>query len=398
MKIQATSAAALKLALHKANKCIDGKAAMAILSNVLLTQHRDTDGKFFFISANTDSQLTIPAPFNIVEGKFDKDIVLPVAMLTSFVSTLPGDCVVTFDIGETSQSFNIEYCTGDGDKVKTGKVSLGYDKADEFPLAKKIDENPTEVVFPMSVFKTVLSDAGKFVANDPLRPVMNTLCIDVTEDFSEAVFVASDGHKLYKRVYPNKPEQGGSDFYRQGASRKILTHSSCLKTLSVFDDCEEINIQCDGRAVRFASGDIEFITTLVDGKYPNYNSVIPKSMPYFVTCDKRELTSIIKRISLFSSESSKLISMKKDGMFLDFHAEDIDFSISGEDQVLISDSECPEGFTIGFSWASLMDSVAAVPSDSIRLNMVDKSRAITITEDDPSSKVTTLVMPMLLND
>ena len=108
--------------------------------------------------------------------------------------------------------------------------------------------------------------------------------------------------------------------------------------------------------------------------------------------------SIIKRISLFSSESSKLISMKKDGMFLDISAQDIDFSVSGEDQVLVTDSECPEGFLIGFSWLTLMDSVNAIPTENVRLNFIDKSRAITVTEDNPASKVTTLVMPMLLND
>ena len=398
MKIQASSAAALKLALHKASKCIENKPSMAILANVLLTQRRDGDGKFFFISATSDSQLTIPAPFSIVEGKYSKDIVLPVAMLTSFIGTLPGDCVVTFDISEDSQDFTIEYCTGDGENVKTGKVSLGYDKADDFPLARKIGDEYTEVVFPMSVFKSVLGNAGKFVAADELRPVMNCLCIDVTEDFSEAVFVASDGHKLFKQIHPNKPEQGGSDFYRQGAAMKILVHSQYLKVLSVFEDCEDINIQCDGKMVRFASGDIEYVCTLVDGKYPNYNSVIPKDTPYYAVCNKRELLSIIKRISLFSSESSKLISMKKDGMFLDISAQDIDFSVSGEDQVLVTDSECPEGFLIGFSWLTLMDSVNAIPTENVRLNFIDKSRAITVTEDNPASKVTTLVMPMLLND
>lgn len=398
MKIQASSAFALKAALHKASKCIDSKASMAILANVLLTQQRNGDGKFYFISATSDSQLTVPAPFSLVEGTFSKDIVLPIAMLTSFIGTLPGDCVVTLDISETSQDFNIEYCTGDGDKVKAGKASLSYEKADEFPLARKINANPTEVVFPMAFFKTVLGNASKFVASDELRPVMNCLCIDIAEDFSQTIFVASEGHKLYKVIYTNKSEQGGGNFYRSGAAIKMLVHSQYLKVLSVFDDCEEINIQSDGKLIRFYSGNIEYICTFVDGKYPNYNSVLPKDPPYYIVCDKRELMSIIKRISLFSSESSKLISLKKNGMFLDIAAQDIDFAMSGEDQVLIQESVCDDGFIIGFSWSTLLASIEAIPSDTVRLNFIDKSRAITITEDNPASKVLTLCMPMLLND
>lgn len=397
MRIQAKSALLLRQALQKSAKCIDSKASMAILSNVLLTR-REGDGQFLFVSGNTDSQLTVPAPFEIIEGNWQKDIVLPIAMLSSFIGTLPSDCVLTFSISETSNAFTIKYCTGSGSNVKEGKVDLTYENAEDFPKAKVIGDDALHICLPMSFFKPMLASASKFVGHDELRPVMNTICIDVAEDLSQVVFVASDGNKLYKHIHTNDPEDDGSEFYREGKAAKILVSCTYFKTLAVFDDCEDIDIQTDGHVVRLASGDIEFIGTLVEGNYPNYNSVIPRNAPYHITCNKKEFLEIIKRISLFSSESSKLVVLKKDGMFLNVSAQDIDFSFAGEDQVLINDSECPEDFRIGFSWVSLQDSLSAIPSENITLHLADSTRVGTVTSDDPSGKVLTLAMPMLLND
>ena len=120
--------------------------------------------------------------------------------------------------------------------------------------------------------------------------------------------------------------------------------------------------------VRFTSGDdITFVCKKVAGQYPNYNSVIPKNNPYTVVVDKRELASVVKRVALFSSESSNMIVLKKEGMFLDVAAQDIDFSMAANDQVIITDSTCPENHCIAFKASSLLDSLAPIPSDTTRL-------------------------------
>ena len=200
MKIQAQSSLLLRQALQKAAKCIDSKTAIAILSNVLLTQRKE-DGKFFFVSATTDSELTIPAPLSIVEGSFKENVVLPITSLLSLLSTLPADCVVTMDLSEDkNRSMNIEYCTQNGDNVKKGNVSLVYFSAESFPRAAQPDNASLHISLPMATFSNVLSHAGKFVSDSELRPVMRCLCIDVAEDRSEVMFVASNGHVLIKLI------------------------------------------------------------------------------------------------------------------------------------------------------------------------------------------------------
>lgn len=398
MKIQAQSSLLLRQALQKAAKCIDSKTAIAILSNVLLTQRKD-DGKFFFVSATTDSELIIPAPLTIVEGSFKEDVVLPITSLLSLLSTLPADCVVTMDLSQDKdRSMNIEYCTQNGENVKKGNVSLVYFSADAFPRAAQPDNASLHISLPMATFSNVLSHAGKFVSDSDLRPVMRCLCIDVAEDRSEVIFVASNGHVLIKLIHTNNPDTGGSNFFRSGTPGKILVYSCFFKTLSVFDGCEDIDIEANESMVRFTAGDITFVCKKAEGQYPNYNSVIPRNNPYKITVDKRELANVVKRVALFSSESSNLIVLKKDGMFLDISAQDLDFNMSANDQVLITEGTCPEGHSIGFKASSLLDVLAPIPSDTVTLHLSDPSHAGVVTANESSPRALTLLMPMILND
>ena len=398
MKIQAQSSLLLRQALQKAAKCIDSKTAIAILSNVLLTQRKD-DGKFFFVSATTDSELIIPAPLTIVEGSFKEDVVLPITALLSLLSTLPADCVVTMDLSQDKEhSMNIEYCTQNGENVKKGNVSLVYFSAEAFPRAAQPDNASLHISLPMSTFSNVLSHAGKFVSDSDLRPVMRCLCIDVAEDRSEVIFVASNGHVLIKLIHTNNPETGGSNFFRSGTPGKILVYSCFFKTLSVFDGCEDIDIEANESMVRFTAGDITFVCKKAEGQYPNYNSVIPRNNPHKITVDKRELANVVKRVALFSSESSNLIVLKKDGMFLDVSAQDLDFNMSANDQVLITEGTCPEGHSIGFKASSLLDVLAPIPSDTVTLHLSDPSHAGVVTANESSPRALTLLMPMILND
>lgn len=398
MKIQAQSSLLLRQALQKAAKCIDSKSSVAILANVLLTQRKE-DGKFFFVSATTDSELIIPAPLTIVEGSFKEDAVLPITSLLSLLSTLPADCVVTMDLSQDKErNMNIEYCTQNGENVKKGNVSLVYFSAEAFPRAAQPDNASLHISLPMTTFSNVLSHAGKFVFDSDLRPVMRCLCIDVAEDRSEVILVASNGHVLIKLIHTNNPYTGGSNFFRSGTPGKILVYSSFFKTFSAFDGEEDIDIEANESMVRFTAGDITFVCKKAEGQYPNYNSVIPKNNPYTVVVDKRELASVVKRVALFASESSNLIVLKKDGMFLDITAQDLDFSMAANDQVLINDSTCPEGHSIGFKASSLLDVLAPIPDDSICLHLSDSSRAAVITANESSPRALTLLMPMLIND
>ena len=396
MKLQTQSSRALHAALNKSAKCIGSKNTIAILDNVLLT--RNECGQFFLTSSTTEAQLTIPAPLTLCGGKFDNPIVLPIKMLSSLLGTLP-DCVVTLDVVEDGQTFTVEYCTGSGDSVKSGKASMAYFSGDEYPqMVLPNSEKSTIISLPGQLFRSVIDTADKFVQIDELRPTLSSLCADIADDRSEVIFAATDGHILTKITHNNDPQKGGSDFFRKGEPRKTLIHRNYFRTLSAFDGCEEISIENDGNTIRFSSGDIELICKHMEGNYPNYNGVIPKSNPYFVVFDKKEMLDILRRVSLFSNSASNLVKVEKNGIFINVSASNMDFSMSGEDQVLISNAECPDNFRIGLKSSAFQTCINSIPSDTIRMQLLDSMHAVVLNADTPAPKVMTLVMPMVLDD
>ena len=395
MKLQSPSSKALHAALNKSAKCIGSKNTLAILNNVLLTRK---ENRFYFTSATTDSQLTIPAPLTICNGTYNRDIVLPIKMLSALLGTLP-DCVVTFDIPDNSQSFTVEYCTSKEDNVKTGKAQMNLLYGDEFPKMEQPNAEQSSVIsLPISLFNDVVDKADKFAVPNELRPQLACLCIDVSEDRSEVVFVGTNGHTLVKMTHGNDPAKGGSDFFRSGKPGKTLIYRDYFRTLSAFDGGEDITIENDGHTIRFTSGDTELICKHMEGNFPKYNSVIPKNNPFYVVFDKKEMLDILRRVSLFSSNASNLVEIKKNGIFLTVSANDADFSVSGEDQVCIADAQCDDNFRIGLKSTSFQTCINSIPSDTIRMQLLDAYHAVVITADDPAPKVMTLCMPMVLND
>lgn len=395
MKLQAQSSKALHAALNKSAKCIGSKNFIAILDNVLLTRKGE---QFFLTSSTTESQLTIPAPLTICNGTYDRDIVLPIKMLSALLGTLP-DCVVTFDIPDDSQSFTVEYCTSSEDNVKPGKAQMCLFPGGDFPQMEQPKAEQSSVIsLPMSLFNTVVDTADKFAVNDELRPQLSCLCIDVAEDRSEVVFVGTNRQILVKMTHSNDPAKGGSDFFRSGDPCKMLIHRNYFRTISAFEGNEDITIENDGHTIRFTSGDMELICKQVEGIYPNYNAVIPKNNPFYVVFDKKEMLDILRRVSLFSSNASNLVEIQKNGMFLTVSASDADFAVSGEDQVCIADAQCDDGFRIGLKSTAFQTCINSIPSDTIRMQLIDPTRAVVITADDPAPKVMTSCMPMILND
>lgn len=395
MKLQAQSSKALHAALNKSAKCIGSKNTIAILDNVLLTRKGE---QFFLTSSTTEAQLTIPAPLTICNGTYDRDIVLPIKMLSALLGTLP-DCVVTFDIPDDSQAFTVEYCTSSEDNVKPGKAQMCLFPGGDFPQMEQPNAEQSSVIsLPMSLFHSVVDTADKFAVMDELRPQLSCLCIDVAEDRSEVVFVGTNGQTLVKMTHSNDPAKGGSDFFRGGQPGNILIHRSYFRTISAFDGSEDITIENDGHTIRFTSGETELICKQVEGRYPNYNAVIPKNNPFYVVFDKKEMLDILRRVSLFSSNASNLVEIKKNGMFLTVSANDADFSVSGEDQVCIADAQCDDKFRIGLKSTAFQTCINSIPSDTIRMQLLDPTRAVVITADDPAPKVMTLCMPMILND
>lgn len=137
----------------------------------------------------------------------------------------------------------------------------------------------------------------------------------------------------------------------------------------------------------------------VDGRYPNYNSVIPKDQPHHVTVDVRSLTTALRRVNIFANEASNLVTMEWGNGQLLLCSENIDFNQAATERVTPAgeDVQMEEGFKIGVNGGWLLELLGCVKTDNAVMEFSDPNRAITIREEDSNSLMTLLIMPTLIN-
>ena len=140
------------------------------------------------------------------------------------------------------------------------------------------------------------------------------------------------------------------------------------------------------------------VCRLIEGRYPNYNSVIPATNPYKATINRLSLLSALRRVSVCSSASSSLVKLRFQNNELHISAQDIDFAASAEENIACEYDGAP--MSIGFKSTFLIDIINNISGEDINIEVSDPSRAgvIVPAEQDEESDLLMLLMPMMLND
>ena len=245
----------------------------------------------------------------------------------------------------------------------------------------------------------IISSARVCSANDELRPVMNTVCMDVFQD--HCVIVASDGHSLFK-----KSVDTGMGWLKYGLfpiteSAKLLLPTQAISPLvKAFATADSITVTADSQRIQIESGDqsVRLLTVSIDGKYPNYESVIPKDNHHRLVIDRQELVATLRRISLFSAEGSNLGILRRDDEHIVLMANDEGFGRSADEQVTIinTDTTMPDQFKIGFKISTLQQLLGCTSGDNVVLEIGSPDRAMLLKEDAQVTTMTLLIMPMLV--
>ena len=148
----------------------------------------------------------------------------------------------------------------------------------------------------------------------------------------------------------------------------------------------------------FSFKDIVLVCRLIDGKYPNYEAVIPKENPNVLTIDRAQFLSSIKRVSIFANKTTHQIKLKLAGSELSLSAEDLDFNNESNERLTCNyDGDDME---IGFNSRFLMEMLNNLDTTEVRLEMSEPSRAgllMPAVNDNKDEDVLMLVMPVMLN-
>ena len=261
--------------------------------------------------------------------------------------------------------------------------------ADEFPQAAQLSSDAVHVDIDADVLLRGINRSVFATADDELRPVMNGIYFDITQE--DITLVASDGHKLVRC----------KTFAAHGNERAAFIlpkkPANLLKNL-LSKEQGAVTLEFDERNAVFTLEEYRMVCRLIEGRYPNYNSVIPQSNPYKVIVDRMQLIGALRRVSIFSSQASSLIKLRLSNNLINVSAQDIDFSTSAEETVACQ----YEGsdMSIGFKSTFLLDILTNIAAEEVVIELADPSRAGVIIplEQEEKEDLLMLLMPMMLND
>ena len=288
---------------------------------------------------------------------------------------------ITFDVDQTANLAKISY--------QNGLFSLPVENADEFPATQSISEGATEIIIPNALLAENINRSLFATAQDELRPVMNGIYFDLTPEY--LAVVASDGHKLVR----NKVLTIHSD--QPAAFILPKKPASLLKNL-LGKDGGDVTIRFDERNAQINYGDGVVTCRLIEGRYPNYNSVIPQSNPNQLTVDRLGLLAALRRVQPFANDSSNLIRFHVEGGTLQLDAEDYDFSKTATERMSCEYNGQP--MSIGFKGSSFIEILSNFDCAEVIIQLADPSRAgLVLPSEQPENQdVLMLMMPMLIND
>ena len=218
---------------------------------------------------------------------------------------------------------------------------------------------------------------------------MNGIFFDLTPE--KATLVATDAHRLVRYTNTTVHVDEPASFI---LPKKPAT---LLKNVLVKDE-GEVDIRFGARNVLFTFGNTEIVCRLIDGRYPNYNAVIPQNNTNIMTIDRLTLLAACKRVAVFANTSTSLIRLALAENSVTISAQDIDFSTAAEEKLVCSYGGTP--MAIGFKAPFLNEILSTIESDEIQLELADPARAglILPSENEENEELLMLLMPMLLND
>ena len=326
----------------------------------------------------SDLETTLSADIQI-QSDNNGSIAVPAKLLIDTLKTFP-EQPLTFNVLENN---TIEISSNHG------KYALAYAKGDEFPKTLPITD-PSNSTISSKVLYEAINTTIFASGNDDLRPVMSGVFFQFSNQ--NLTFVATDAHKLVRYVRNDYKTENVVEFIMP---KKPLNVLKGILTSNEYD----VKIEFNDSNAKFVFSNLSLTCRLIDGKYPNYEAVIPKENPNVLTIDRSLFLNSTKRVSIFSNKTTHQIRLKINGNELIISAEDLDYSNKAEERLICNYNG--DDMQIGFNSRFLIEMLSNLNSEQVKLELSLPNRAGILTPlelESQSEEITMLVMPVMLNN
>ena len=361
--------------LQAVSRVINSKNALPILDDVLF----ELAGNELKLTAS-DGETTVRTAIE-VEGAEGGGKVASAAKLLLETLREFSEQPLAFTIDENNFAVNMV--------SQNGTYSFVGVNGNEYPEMPQDEVDAQVLTLPATTLQSAIEKTIFCTADDPLRPVMNGIYFDILED--NLTLVATDAHRLVR--YSNTSVKPGI------VSNFILPKkpAALLKNLLAKEEAE-VKVTFGQKNARFEFDKTIVLCRRIEGRFPNYNAVIPQSNQNVVTVDRQTMVNACKRVAVFANNGTAQLRLALSENQIKISAQDIDFSTSAEEMI-----QCDyqgTAMAIGFKAPFLIDLLSTVGTTDVQLKLADPARAglILPVGEEGEEDVLMLLMPMLLND
>lgn len=347
---------------------VERRQTLPVLPNVLIS----VQGTQLSLTG-TDLEVELIGRVALQESAGDGEITVPARKLMDICKSLPSDASI--DIKLDDQKLLV--------KSGRSRFSLSTLPANDFP---SVEEGPgsLQFVLPQAKVRRLIERTSFAMAQQDVRYYLNGMLLEVSSGQLRAV--ATDGHRLAMCTLQASIEQ--SDRHQVIVPRKGILELARLMS----DQDGEVNIVVGQHHVRATTGEFTFTSKLVDGKFPDYERVLPRGGDKLVTGDRQALREAFSRTSILSNEKYRGIRLSLESELLKIQANNPEQEEAEEEVAVDYQGGSLE---IGFNVSYLLDVLGVMTCDQVRLTLSDANSSALVQEADNDDSAY-VVMPMRL--
>lgn len=368
------SSSTLLKQLQTVGGVLNSSNTLPILDNFLF----EINDKDLSVSAS-DLETTVTTKLS-VEAKESGTVAIPARLLLDTLKAFP-EQPLTFHVD--MKTYGIEINSDQGKYKMTG-----HNGAD-FPKAPTV-EGPAKCSIAAETLAEAINKTIFATGSDELRPVMGGIFFEFSNDSLR--FVATDAHKLVRYTRNDAKADKAASFI---VPKKPL---NLLKGL-LASTSAEVEMEYNESNASFAFDDTFVVCRLIDGKYPNYEAVIPTDNPNKLTVSREAFMGSIRRASIFANKTTHQVKLSIQGNELSIKAEDLDFANEANERLTCSYDG--EDMNIGFNSKFLAEMLNNMSTENVVLEMSEPNRAgilLPTEKENEAEDILMLVMPVMLNN
>jgi DNA polymerase III subunit beta len=371
MKFSVSSTELLKQ-LQIVSGAIGSNPVLPILEDFLFR----IENKILTIVA-TDLETSISTSLEVLADD-DYTVAIPAKMLLDTLKALPQQ-PLTFTINE--ENYNIEITSSYGKYKLVGENGADFPNIPESDTVDTVKLNSQYLL--EGITKTVFA-----TSSDELRPAMTGVYFQI--DFNKLICVATDAHKLVKYTTHQMVGEVATSFI---VPKKAL---NLLKNALPAND--SVTLSFNKANAFFKFGGVHLVCRLIDGRYPDYNAVIPVDNPNQMVVSRTDLANSLKRIAIYANKTTNQVVLDISDKSLTASAQDLDFSNEATEQMACTFDGSP--MKIAFNAKFLAEMLGILDTDEVKLQLSTPSRAgiLLPSEENTDREILMLVMPVMINN